>query len=185
MSATNGNTNSHGITPVASDSRFDPNFTQHVIDATGPKATPRMRQVMSSLIKHVHDFARETELTVDEWMAGVEMINWAGKMSDDKRNEGQLLCDVIGLESYVTPPSPASALHLILVSRIRANLELTGSSTKSPSNWQLKPQMLQPPAPFSAPSSGTTPRSSRTSLLSCKMFLKMARSSTCTVSLRI
>jgi catechol 1,2-dioxygenase len=32
-------------------------------------------------------------------MAGVELINWAGKMSDDKRNEGQLVCDVIGLES--------------------------------------------------------------------------------------
>lgn len=29
------------------------------------------------------------------------MINWAGQMSDNKRNEGQLLCDVIGLESLV------------------------------------------------------------------------------------
>lgn len=79
--------------------RFDPNFTQNVIDATGPKTAPRMRQVMSSLIRHVHDFARENELTVDEWMQGVELLNWAGKMSDDKRNEGQLVCDVLGLES--------------------------------------------------------------------------------------
>jgi catechol 1,2-dioxygenase len=79
--------------------RFDPLFTQSVIDATGPKATPRMRQVMSSLIQHVHDFARENEITVDEWMQGVQLLNWAGKMSDDKRNEGQLVCDVIGLES--------------------------------------------------------------------------------------
>ncbi|KAG4440148.1 hypothetical protein IFR05_004357 [Cadophora sp. M221] len=94
MATTNGNS-------VASDSRFDPNFTQHVIDATGPKATPRMRKVMGSLIKHIHDFARENELTIDEWMAGVEMMNWAGKMSDNKRNEGQLMCDVIGLESLV------------------------------------------------------------------------------------
>jgi catechol 1,2-dioxygenase len=54
---------------------------------------------MGSLITHIHDFARENELTVGEWMAGVELINWAGKMSDDKRNEGQLVCDVIGLES--------------------------------------------------------------------------------------
>jgi catechol 1,2-dioxygenase len=84
---------------VAADSRFDPNFTQHVIEAIGPKTTPRMRQVMGSLISHIHDFARENELTIDEWMAGVEMINWAGKMSDNKRNEGQLMCDVIGLES--------------------------------------------------------------------------------------
>jgi len=78
---------------------FDPHFTQNVINAIGPKATPRMREVMSSLIQHVHDFARENKLTVDEWMAGVEVLNWAGKMSDDKRNEGQLVCDVLGLES--------------------------------------------------------------------------------------
>jgi hypothetical protein len=85
--------------------RFDPNFTQNVINAMGPKTSPRLRQVMTSLIKHVHDFARETELTVDEWMAGVQLINWAGQMSTDRRNEGQLVCDVIGLESYV-PPAP-------------------------------------------------------------------------------
>jgi catechol 1,2-dioxygenase len=54
---------------------------------------------MGSLIKHIHDFAREVQLTTDEWMAGVQMINEAGQMSNDRRNEGQLLCDVIGLES--------------------------------------------------------------------------------------
>ncbi len=80
-------------------SRFDPDFTQKVVDAMGPKTSPRMRQLMTSLIRHVHDFARENELTVDEWMKGVELINWAGKMSNDRRNEGQLVCDVIGLES--------------------------------------------------------------------------------------
>ncbi|KAJ5287746.1 hypothetical protein N7478_003432 [Penicillium angulare] len=81
--------------------RFDPTFTDNVIEAMGPKTSPRFRQLMTGLIRHVHDFARENELTVDEWMAGVQMLNWAGQMSDDKRNEGQLVCDVIGLESLV------------------------------------------------------------------------------------
>lgn len=54
---------------------FDPGFTQTVINATGPNASPRMRKVMASLIQHVHDFARENEITVEEWMAGVEMVN--------------------------------------------------------------------------------------------------------------
>ncbi|PQE29197.1 Catechol 12-dioxygenase protein [Rutstroemia sp. NJR-2017a BBW] len=84
-----------------SSHRFDPKFTENVINSMGPKTSPRMREVMSCLIRHVHDFARETELTVDEWMQGVELLNWAGKMSDEKRNEGQLVCDVIGLESLV------------------------------------------------------------------------------------
>ncbi|TAQ91067.1 hypothetical protein B7494_g638 [Chlorociboria aeruginascens] len=81
--------------------RFDPRFTQQVVDSMGPATSPRMREVMSALINHVHDFARETNLTVDEWMAGVNMLNWAGKLSDDKRNEGQLVCGVIGLESLL------------------------------------------------------------------------------------
>ncbi|OAQ66086.1 catechol dioxygenase [Pochonia chlamydosporia 170] len=76
-------------------------FTQNVIDSMGANTNPRLREVMSALIKHVHDFAREVQLTTDEWMAGVQMINECGKMSNDKRNEGQLLCDVIGLESLV------------------------------------------------------------------------------------
>ncbi|CAG8186886.1 unnamed protein product [Penicillium olsonii] len=81
--------------------RFNPEFTDNVINAMGPKTTPRMRKLMTGLIKHMHDFAREEELTVDEWMAGVQMLNWAGQMSDNKRNEGQLVCDVFGLETLV------------------------------------------------------------------------------------
>ncbi|KAL2868036.1 intradiol ring-cleavage dioxygenase [Aspergillus lucknowensis] len=81
--------------------RFNPTFTDNVISAMGKNVNPRFRQLMASLIRHVHDFARENELTVDEWMAGVQLMNWAGQMSDAKRNEGQLVCDVIGLESLV------------------------------------------------------------------------------------
>ncbi|KAH8785407.1 hydroxyquinol 1,2-dioxygenase [Diaporthe sp. PMI_573] len=81
--------------------QYDPNFTDSVVAATGPKASPRMRQVMSSLIRHVHDFARENDITVSEWMQGVELLNRSGQMSNDRRNETQLLCDVIGLESLV------------------------------------------------------------------------------------
>ncbi|KAF2628282.1 aromatic compound dioxygenase [Macroventuria anomochaeta] len=81
--------------------KFNPNFTQQVIAATGPNASPRIKQLTHSLIQHLHDFARENELTVDEWMMGVELMNEAGRMSDSKRNEGQLICDVLGLESLV------------------------------------------------------------------------------------
>lgn len=100
--------------------RFDPTFTDRVIKAMGPKTSPRMRQIMTSLIRHVHDFARENELTVDEWMTGVNFINWAGKMSDAKRNEGQLLCDVIGLESWVFP----SAFHNSYLTYAHTNFDI-------------------------------------------------------------
>ena len=81
-------------------SRFDPNFTQNVINAIGPKTPDRTRFVLSTLIKHLHDFTREVELTTDEWMAGVQFMNAVGQISDAKRNEGQRISDVLGLESY-------------------------------------------------------------------------------------
>jgi catechol 1,2-dioxygenase len=60
--------------PSKATHKFNPHFTQNVINATGPKASPRMRKVMGSLIQHLHDFARENEITVDEWMAAVELV---------------------------------------------------------------------------------------------------------------
>jgi Catechol dioxygenase N terminus len=84
-------------------SRFDPNFTQNVINAIGPATSPRTREIFSSLIRHVHDFAREVELTIDEWMLGVQFMNAVGQISDAQRNEGQRISDVIGLESYGLP----------------------------------------------------------------------------------
>ena len=85
---------SNGTAIDSKTHRFDPNFTQHVINATGPKATPRVRKLTASLITHLHDFARENELTVDEWMAGVELVRrsfllpseyTAHKMPDERR----------------------------------------------------------------------------------------------------
>lgn len=80
-------------------SKFNPHFTQTVIDTISPSTGPRTRQLMRSLIRHIHDFARENELTVEEWPAGVQFLDRAGQMSSETRNETQLLCDVIGLES--------------------------------------------------------------------------------------
>lgn len=59
--------------PVAKP-QYDPNFTAQVIAATGPKANPRLAQIMPSLLRHLHDFAREVDLTVEEWAIGVDFV---------------------------------------------------------------------------------------------------------------
>ncbi len=116
--ASNGGTNgangahasngSNGATAAAASNRFDPNFTQHVIDTMGPKTTERDRVVLGALIRHIHDFAREVELTVDEWMAGVAFVNAVGQIYTKQRNEAHRVSDILGLESYgppsITPP---------------------------------------------------------------------------------
>lgn len=81
--------------------RFDPNFTDSVINNIGPKCPQREREIISSLIRHIHDFAREVELTPEEWLTGVNFINTIGQISTPVRNEGHRICDVIGLESLV------------------------------------------------------------------------------------
>ena len=67
MSA-NGNTNGE------TKSRFDPHLTSNVINATGPKANPRLKKLVSSLVQHLHDFCRENEVTIDEYMMGIDMV---------------------------------------------------------------------------------------------------------------
>jgi catechol 1,2-dioxygenase len=64
--------------------QYDPTFTDRVIDATGPNANPRLAEVMPGLVRHLHDFARESELTVAEWTAAVEFV------SQDPRQPGHL-----------------------------------------------------------------------------------------------
>lgn len=90
-----------------SSEKFDPKFTENVINAIGPACPPRARFVLSGMLKHIHDFAREVELTTEEWMAGVEFMNQCGKLwaeSNGKRNETHRITDVIGLESWVSSP---------------------------------------------------------------------------------
>ncbi|KAI1484282.1 hypothetical protein K445DRAFT_323904 [Daldinia sp. EC12] len=83
----------------AAKTKYDPEFTDKVIAATGPKAQPRLKEIMPSLLRHLHDFARDVDLTIAELMIGIEMINEAGRMSTDKRNETGMLCDILGLET--------------------------------------------------------------------------------------
>jgi catechol 1,2-dioxygenase len=80
---------------------MDQAFTDFVINAMGPKTTPRMRRILGSLIQHVHDFLRENSVTTDEWLEGVKVLNSIGQKSDEKRDEGILICDVIGIEALV------------------------------------------------------------------------------------
>ena len=79
--------------------RFDPNFTDAVINAMGPKVDDRTRFVMSSLVRHLHDFIREVELTNEEWFDGVRFVNSIGKTTTSSRNEAHRISDVLGVES--------------------------------------------------------------------------------------
>lgn len=52
-------------------------------------------------MRHLHAFAREVELTHDEWQAGIRFLTEAGRLSTDSRQELILLSDVLGLSMLV------------------------------------------------------------------------------------
>ena len=76
-------------------------FTDTVVNAMGPKTSPRVREVMTALIRHLHDFAREVNLTTQEYLAACDFVVRIGQMSDERRNEAILASDIFGLESLV------------------------------------------------------------------------------------
>jgi hydroxyquinol 1,2-dioxygenase len=67
------------------------------------EATPdaRLKRIMTCLIRHLHDFARETELTEAEWLAGIEFLTRTGHTCTDTRQEFILLSDTLGLSQLV------------------------------------------------------------------------------------
>ncbi len=62
---------------------------------------PRMREIMGSLVQHLHDFARETNLTHDEWRQGIAFLEGCAAIETEDRHEFVLASDVLGLSSLV------------------------------------------------------------------------------------
>jgi len=84
--------------------KFSQEFTPTVVQTMGPNANPRAKVVFASLFKHIHDFAREVELTIDEWQMGMQFLDEVGHMyftSNKTRHEMHRISDIIGLESLV------------------------------------------------------------------------------------
>jgi hydroxyquinol 1,2-dioxygenase len=73
------------------------NITDEVCARYSNAPSPRMVTLMTSLVRHLHDYAREVQLTREEWLAALDFLIRAGKMSDEKRNEIMLASDVLGL----------------------------------------------------------------------------------------
>jgi len=61
----------------------------------------RLREIMLSLIKHLHGFVKEVRLTEAEWFQAIEILTEAGKMCSDKRQEFILFSDTLGVSMVV------------------------------------------------------------------------------------
>jgi hydroxyquinol 1,2-dioxygenase len=79
----------------------DDDITAEVLDRIAATSDPRLREIMLSLIRHVHGFVKDVELTEGEWFQAIEFLTRIGQMCDDKRQEFILLSDTLGVSMVV------------------------------------------------------------------------------------
>lgn len=77
------------------------NMTDVVLGRFGNATDERFREILTSLVRHLHDFVREVRLTPQEWKAGIDFLVAAGHITDDRRNEFILLSDTLGVSALV------------------------------------------------------------------------------------
>jgi protocatechuate 3,4-dioxygenase beta subunit len=76
-------------------------LTGRVLETYRRTPDPRLREILTALVTHLHAFATQTKLTQQEWLAGLEFLTATGQKCDDERQEFILLSDVLGLSSLV------------------------------------------------------------------------------------
>lgn len=79
--------------------------TDAVIEQMANTPDPRLKEVMSALVRHLHAFAREVDLKPEEWLAGIAFLTAVGQKCTPHRQEFILFSDTLGLSTVV------NALH--------------------------------------------------------------------------
>lgn len=74
-------------------------ITQAVIARLAQTPDARLKELMTSLVQHLHAFARETRLTESEWQMGIDFLTAVGHECSPTRQEFILLSDVLGLST--------------------------------------------------------------------------------------
>ena len=82
-------------------STTEDDITASVLARFAATPDPRLRRIMLALIKHLHEFVNEVELTETEWFQAIEILTEAGKMCSDKRQEFILFSDSLGVSMVV------------------------------------------------------------------------------------
>jgi len=75
--------------------------TPAVLSVMEKTLNPRLRQIMVSLVKHLHGFVRETRLTEEEYREETAILNEIGKLTTDSHNEAVLMVGSLGVSTLV------------------------------------------------------------------------------------
>ncbi len=75
--------------------------TKAVLEAYNTISDPRLREIVASLVKHLHAFAREVHLTEEEFQKGAEVVARLGQLTNDNHNEVVLMSGSLGFSALV------------------------------------------------------------------------------------
>ncbi len=77
------------------------NSSEIVIARAGSETDDRLAEVMASLVRHLHAFAKDIHLTQEEWEYGIGFLTRTGQICSGERQEFILLSDVLGVSMLV------------------------------------------------------------------------------------
>jgi hydroxyquinol 1,2-dioxygenase len=75
--------------------------TNAVLSELQRSTDPRFKEIMSALVRHLHDFAREVKLTEQEFQAAVNYLVQIGKHTNETHNEGVLMAGALGFSTLI------------------------------------------------------------------------------------
>src|SRR5581483_2840635 len=79
----------------------DEQLTRAVLASFEGAKSERFREIAQSLVRHLHDFVADVQLTEEEWFQAIDFLTRTGHITDDKRQEFILLSDVLGISMLV------------------------------------------------------------------------------------
>ena len=75
--------------------------TPVVLDAYKNIEDARLREIVASLVKHLHAFARDVHLTEEEFQTGAQIVAKLGQLSNATHNEVVLMSGSLGFSALV------------------------------------------------------------------------------------
>jgi hydroxyquinol 1,2-dioxygenase len=111
-------------------------ITEDVLTAFAATPDARLRELMTSMVQHIHAFAREVDLTPQEWLAGMKFLHAVGQISTERRPEFILLSDTLGLSMMVVALEQARASG-----GVKGGLPATEATVEGPFFWPGAPDL--------------------------------------------
>jgi hydroxyquinol 1,2-dioxygenase len=123
-----------------------------VVQSFAATPDPRLRELLGSLVRHLHAFVRETEPTIAEWDQAIEFLTATGQKSDRERQEFILLSDVLGVSMLVetinsrksagtaTESTVLGPFHMVFSPRrsLGENIDLVGDGPQAVLEGQVR-----------------------------------------------